>query len=318
MKIGFIGLGMMGSGMAANLQKAGHELVVHDLRRAAAEPYLAKGAVWADSPRAVAEQSELVFTSLPGPPEVEAVALGPNGLLAGMSDGKAYFDLSTNSPNMVRKINAAFAERNVYMLDSPVSGGPRGARTGKLALWVGGDEQIFNRHKSVLDAIGDKARYVGPIGAGSVAKLVHNGAGYCIQTALAEMFSVGVKAGVEPLALWEAVRDGASGRRRTFDGLIDQFLPGKYEPAAFALRLAHKDMSLATQLGRDFGVPMRIANLALAELSEALNRGWGHLDSRSPMRIQLERAGVEVAVEQSRIDEALSRDPPATGDPKHG
>src|SRR5580704_14366411 len=169
MKIGFIGLGMMGSGMAANLQKAGHDLVVHDLRRAAAEPYLAAGAVWADSPRAVAEASEVVFTSLPGPPEVEAVALGDNGLLSGMSRGKAYFDLSTNSPTMVRKINAAFAERDVYMLDSPVSGGPHGARTGRLALWVGGDEQIFNRHKPVLDAMGDKARYVGPIGAGSVA-----------------------------------------------------------------------------------------------------------------------------------------------------
>ena len=233
MKIGFIGLGMMGSGMAANLQKAGHELIVHDLRRAAAEPYLANGAQWVDSPRAVAEASEIVFTSLPGPPEVEAVALGDNGLLSGMSRGKAYFDLSTNSPTVVRRINAAFAERDVYMLDSPVSGGPRGARTGKLALWVGGDEQIFNRYKTVLDAMGDKARYVGPIGAGSVAKLVHNGAGYCIQTALAEMFTVGIKAGVEPLALWEAVREGASGRRRTFDGLIDQFLPGTYEPAAF-------------------------------------------------------------------------------------
>jgi 3-hydroxyisobutyrate dehydrogenase-like beta-hydroxyacid dehydrogenase len=311
MKIGFIGLGMMGSGMAANLQKAGHELVVHDLRRAAAEPYLAAAAVWADTPRAVAETSEVVFTSLPGPPEVEAVALGENGLLSGMSRGKAYFDLSTNSPTMVRKINAAFAERDVYMLDSPVSGGPRGARSGKLALWVGGDEQIFNRYKSVLDAMGDKARYVGPIGAGSVAKLVHNGAGYCIQTALAEMFSVGVKAGVEPLALWEAVRDGAGGRRRTFDGLVDQFLPGKYEPAAFALRLAHKDMSLATQLGRDFNVPMRIANMALAELSEALNRGWGDRDSRSPMILQQERAGVEIRVDPKRIEEALERDPPA-------
>jgi len=311
MKIGFIGLGMMGSGMAANLQKAGHELVVHDLRRAAAEPYLAKGAVWADTPRAVAEASEVVFTSLPGPPEVEAVALGSDGLLSGMSRGKAYFDLSTNSPTMVRKINAAFAERDVYMLDSPVSGGPRGARTGRLALWVGGDEQIFNRHKPVLDAMGDKARYVGPIGAGSVAKLVHNGAGYCIQTALAEMFTVGVKAGVEPLALWEAVRDGAGGRRRTFDGLIDQFLPGKYEPAAFALRLAHKDMSLATQLGRDFNVPMRIANMALAELSEALNRGWGERDSRSPMLLQEERAGVDIRVEPKRLEEALQRDPPA-------
>ena len=127
MKIGFIGLGMMGSGMAANLQKAGHQLVVHDLRRAAAEPYLAAGAVWADSPRAVAEQSEVVFTSLPGPPEVEAVALGDNGILAGMSRGKAYFDLSTNSPTTVRKIHAVFAEKDVYMLDAPVSGGPRGA-----------------------------------------------------------------------------------------------------------------------------------------------------------------------------------------------
>ena len=310
MKIGFIGLGMMGSGMAANLQKAGHELVVHDLRRAAAEPYLAAGAVWADTPRATAEASEIVFTSLPGPPEVEAVALGENGILSGMSCGKAYFDLSTNSPTVVRKINAAFAERDAYMLDSPVSGGPRGARTGKLALWVGGDEQIFNRHKAVLDAMGDKARYVGPIGAGSVAKLVHNGAGYCIQTALAEMFTVGVKAGVEPLALWEAVRDGATGRRRTFDGLIDQFLPGTYDPAAFALRLAHKDVTLATQLGRDFNVPMRIANLALAEFSEALNRGWGQRDLRSPMLLQQERAGVEIRVDPKRLAEALDRDPP--------
>src|ERR1700757_4036631 len=113
MKIGFIGLGMMGSGMAANLQKAGHELVVHDLRRAAAEPYLAKGAAWADTPRAVAEAAEVVFTSLPGPPEVEAVALGDNGLRSGMNRGKVYFGLSANSPTMVRRINAAFAERDV-------------------------------------------------------------------------------------------------------------------------------------------------------------------------------------------------------------
>jgi 3-hydroxyisobutyrate dehydrogenase-like beta-hydroxyacid dehydrogenase len=307
MKIGFIGLGMMGSGMAANLQKAGHDLVVHDLRRAAAEPCLTAGAVWADTPRAVAEAVELVFTSLPGPPEVESVALGESGLLSGMGRGKAYFDLSTNSPTTVRKIHADFAERDLYMLDSPVSGGPRGARTGRLAMWVGGDEQIFNRYKPVLDAMGDKARYVGPIGAGSVAKLVHNGAGYCIQTALAEMFTVGVKAGVEPLALWEAVRDGAGGRRRTFDGLVDHFLPGKYEPADFALRLAHKDMSLATQLGRDFNVPMRIANLALAELSEALNRGWEDRDSRSPMLLQEERAGVEIRVDPKRIEETLKR-----------
>src|SRR5947208_13418126 len=246
MKVGFIGLGTMGASMAANLQKAGYEVVVHDIRRAAAERHLAAGAVWADSPKALAAECEVIFTSLPGPPEVQEVALGPNGLLAGMKDGAAYFDLSTNSPTLVRELNRRFSEKHLYMLDAPVSGGPRGAASGKLALWVGGDEQIFNRHKPVLDAIGDQARYIGPIGAGSVAKLVHNCAGYAIQCALAEVFTLGVKGGVEPLALFEAVRQGALGRRRTFDRLMDQFLPGTYDPPAFALRLAHKDMSLAT------------------------------------------------------------------------
>jgi 3-hydroxyisobutyrate dehydrogenase-like beta-hydroxyacid dehydrogenase len=316
MKIGFIGLGTMGSAMAANLQQAGHELVVHDLRRAAAQRCLAGGAQWADTPGAAAETAELVFTSLPGPPEVEAVALGRDGLLSGMRRGGVYFDLSTNSPTAVRRIAAALAERDVRMLDAPVSGGPRGARSGRLAMWIGGDEETFNRYRAVLAAIGDKARYVGPIGAGSIAKLVHNGAGYCIYAALAEMFTVGVKAGVEPLALWEAVREGNIGRRRTFDGLIDQFLPGKYEPAAFALHLAHKDVELATQLGRDFGVPMRVANLALAEMTEALGRGWGHLDSRSMMLIQQERAGVKIKIDQKRLDAALERQLPSGVEPQ--
>jgi 3-hydroxyisobutyrate dehydrogenase-like beta-hydroxyacid dehydrogenase len=313
MSIGFIGLGIMGASMAANLQKAGHELVVHDARRAAAEPHIAKGAVWADTPRAVAEAAEVTFTSLPGPPEVEAVALGEDGLLAGMRPDAAYFDLSTNSPTLVRRIHAAFAARGAHMLDAPVSGGPAGARSGRLALWVGGTETIFQRHKAVLDAMGDQARYIGPIGAGSVAKLVHNCAGYAVQAALGEVFALGVKGGVEPLALWEAVRMGAVGRRRTFDALADQFLPGTYDPAAFALRLAHKDVSLATQLGRELGVPMRVANLAHAELTEALNRGWGDRDSRVAMLLQLERSGVEVAVEPDRIKAALERDPPFKG-----
>ena len=127
---------------------------------------------------------------------------------------------------------------------------------------------------------------------------------------------LGVKGGVEPLALWEAVRAGAIGRRRTFDGLIDQFLPNKYDPPAFALRLAHKDVSLATQLGRELGVPMRVAELTLAEMTEALNRGWQGRDSRSSMLLELERAGVTVAVEPPRLAAALERDPPYKGDPK--
>ena len=159
------------------------------------------------------------------------MALGAEGLLAGMRPGGAYFDLSTNSPTLVRRIHAAFAARGVAMLDAPVSGGPRGAKTGRLALWVGGDPAVFGRHKPLLDAIGDQARHVGPIGAGTVAKLVHNCAGYALQCVLAEVFTLGIKGGVEPLALFEAVRQGAIGRRRTFDGLVDQFLPGVVRPA---------------------------------------------------------------------------------------
>lgn len=316
MKVGFIGLGMMGASMAANLQKAGYALVVSDTRRDAADSHVANGAEFVSTPRQVAEVCEVVFSSLPGPPEVEAVALGKDGLLAGMKTGGAYFDLSTNSPTVVRRIAAAFAEKGAHMLDAPVSGGPAGARSGRLALWVGGDKAVFDRHKAVLDALGDQARYIGEIGAGSVAKLVHNCAGYAIQTALAEVFALGVKGGVEPLALWEAVRAGALGRRRTLDGLIDQFLPNSYDPPHFALRLAHKDVTLATALGRELNVPMRMANLALAEMTEGLNRGWENRDSRSPMLLQLERSGVEIKVDKERIAAALAADPPSKNDPK--
>jgi 3-hydroxyisobutyrate dehydrogenase-like beta-hydroxyacid dehydrogenase len=311
MRVGFIGLGIMGASMASNVLARGHELVVNDIRRDAAAPHLAAGARWADSARQVAEASDVVFTSLPGPPEVEAVATGAGGLLEGLAAGRTYFDLSTNSPALIRRLHATFAARGVHLLDAPVSGGPRGARSRKLALWVGGDEDVFRRHKPVLDAIGDQVIHVGPVGAGSVAKLVHNCAGYAIQTALAEVFTMGVKAGVEPLALWQAVRQGALGRRRTFDGLIDQFLPGKYDPPAFALRLAHKDVSLATALGRENAVPMRMANLALEEMTEALNRGWAARDSRVAMLLQQERAGVEIKVPENRLWEALERDPPS-------
>ena len=309
MKIGFIGLGTMGRHMASNLMKAGHELVVHDVRREAVGPHLQAGAVWAETPRAVAEATEVVFTSLPGPPEVEAVALGEQGLLAGLAAGKVYFDLTTNAPAVVRRIHQVLNAHGIHMLDAPVSGGPRGAELRKLALWVGGDEGVFNGYKPVLDAIGDQPYYVGPIGAGSIAKLVHNCAGYIIQTALAEVFTLGVKAGLDPLALWKALRQGAAGRRRTFDRLADQFLPGRFEPASFALRLAHKDITLATSLGREHKVPMRLANITLEEMTEALNRGWGERDSRVSMLLQEERAGVEIRVPEAALHRLLVEEP---------
>jgi 3-hydroxyisobutyrate dehydrogenase len=304
--VGFVGLGTMGGRMATNLQKAGFKLVVHDLHRQAASHHLNAGATWAETPRALASQADVIFSSLPEPSDVEAVALGPDGLVAGIKPGAAYFDLSTNAPSVVKKLHSAFAEKGAHMLDAPVSGGPAGAASRKLAIWVGGDEGAFKAHKTVLDAMGDKAAYIGAIGSATVAKLVHNMSGYAVVCALAETFAMGVKAGVEPLALWQAVRQGAAGRRFTFDALIDQFLPGTYDPAAFSLKLAHKDVSLANALGRELGVPMRLCNLTLAEMTEAMGRGWGGRDSRVVMKLSQERAGVDIAVDAERMREALA------------
>jgi 3-hydroxyisobutyrate dehydrogenase len=247
-----------------------------------------------------------MFTSLPEPPDVEKVALAPDGLLAGMNSGAAWFDLSTNAPGLVKRLSAEFAAKGAHMLDAPVSGGPQGAASGKLAIWVGGERSAFDRHKPVLDAIGDQARYIGAIGTATIAKLVHNMSGYAVVCALAETFAMGVKAGVEPLALWEAVRQGAAGRRYTFDALINQWLPGKYDPPDFALKLAHKDVGLATALGRELGLPMRICDLTYAEMTEAMGRGWAGRDSRVVMTLEQERAGIEVKVDTDHLSHGCS------------
>src|SRR5204862_86369 len=196
--VGFVGLGTMGGKMATNILKAGYKVVVHDLHRQSAGHHLQEGAEWADTPRALAERSDVIFTSLPEPADVESVSLGPDGLIEGVRDGAVYFDLSTNS-------------------------------------------------------------------------------------------------------------QGVGGRRFTFDGLLDQFLPGKYDPPNFALKLATKDVALATALGRELGVPMRICNLAYAEMREACNRGWEGRDSRSVMLLEQERAGVEIAADPERVKQAAER-----------
>ena len=313
MKVGFIGLGTMGASMAYNCLQGGNEMVVHDIRRESATQHLEAGAVWADSPREVAESTEIVFTSLPGPVEVEAVGMGEDGILEGMSEGKVYFDLSTSTPTLIRRIHEEAAARGIHVLDAPVSGGPRGAASRNLAIWVGGDKEVFDRCKPVLDSIGDKAYYVGSVGCGAIAKLVHNCTGYIVQAALAEVFTMGVKAGVEPLALWQAVRKGAQGRRGTFEGLAEHLLPGKFDPPDFALRLARKDVDLALSVGREYDVPMRLAQLTLQEMTEALNRGWGHRDSRVAMLLQEERAGVEVRVDEALLNALLEEERQAAG-----
>ncbi len=309
MKIGFIGLGMMGAGMASNLQKAGHDLVVNDLTRQAASRHLNAGATWADSPKAVAEACDIVFTSLPTPADVQKVGTGENGLIEGFRKGAAWFDLSTNAVDVVRALHATFAEKGIDFLDAPVSGGPKGANSGRLAIWVGGDKAAFDRCAAALAAMGDQAAYIGPIGAGSIAKLVHNATSAAMGVVLSEVFTMGIKAGVEPLTLFQAVRQGATGRSRTFDRLADHFLTGSYDPADFALRLIHKDVSLACQLARDVQVPMRLVNMTLMELTEALNRGWGQRDSRVGALLQQERAAIPpLAVSPEKIKAVLEAD----------
>jgi 3-hydroxyisobutyrate dehydrogenase len=299
MDIGFIGVGNMGAGMANNLLKAGYALTVHDINRDRAAPLLERGARWAETPRQVAAQSEMTFTSLPGPPEVEAVALGQESILAGARQGSVYIDLSTNSPTLVRRLHAIFQDQGVHLLDAPVSGGVIGARSGRLAVMVGGDEAVYQRVKPVLDAIGDNVVYCGSIGAGSICKLVHNCIAAITSQAISECFTLGAKAGVDAKALWETTRRGAFGRGAGgIHSLPETWFSGDFTPdwdkGFFSTSLMRKDVGLTTQLAREFNVPMALANLAEQELMQALNRGWGGDPTTKVRLLQEERAGIQV------------------------
>jgi 3-hydroxyisobutyrate dehydrogenase-like beta-hydroxyacid dehydrogenase len=318
MQIGFIGLGIMGGAMVLNLRKGNGPVRVHDIRKEAASRPLAEGAVWAGSPAEIAERCDVIFTCLPDLDAIETVAFGRDGLLPSIRPGTAWFEMSTNSPELARRLHAALLAKGAHMLDAPISGGAAGAVSGRLAMWVGGDKASFERCKPALDAMADRAMHVGQAGAGLVTKLVHNCASQAIQAALAEVFVIGVKAGAEPLALWEAIRQGSIGRRRTFDGLADEFLPGTYDNPSAALRIVHKDMMVATGLARELGVPMRFANLALADLVEAMNRGWSERDARAVMLLPQERAGVEIQSAKDRVQAVLDADPPAPTDTRRG
>jgi 3-hydroxyisobutyrate dehydrogenase len=316
--VGFIGLGAMGGSMSLNLLKAGYPVVVNDVRQEAAQRQLSAGAAWANTAAEVASRTEVVFTCLPSLEAIEDVAIGANGILQGMPRGGALFEMSTSSLDLMKRLHATFTEHGAYMLEAPISGGALGCARGRMAIWVGGDRGVYDRFEPVLRAMGDKPAHVGEIGAGLVTKLVHNCASQATQAAIAEVFVLGVKAGADPLSLWTAIRQGVLGRRRTFDGLGDEFLPAAYDQPRVSLSIVEKDLKLATQLGRELRVPMRFANLALADVMEAMNRGWADRDARSVMLLPQERAGVEIAVEPERIAEVFRCDPPAPTDAKHG
>ena len=293
--VGFIGIGNMGSGMSNNIQSAGYPMVVYDVREAATKPLLDGGARLAGSPAEVARLSDVTFTSLPGPKEVEEVGVGPEGILEGIKADGIYVDLSTSRPTLIQQMAPRFLEIGAHVLDAPVSGGKSGAATGNLAVYVGGDREVYQRVKPILDAFGNNVLYCGELGSGSVCKLVHNMISASVRQAIAEGLTLGVKAGVEPRVLWEGVRRGDLGRMSILHELLPRtVLRSHFDPPLFALSLLRKDVGLATELGTEYDVPLPIANLTEQTIVQAMNRGWQDRDSIITFLLQEEAAGVEV------------------------
>ena len=294
MRIGFIGLGNMGGPMARNLIKAGHSLVVNDIDEAKTAEHREMGAEWAATPEDVARQAPVVLTSLPGPAEVEEVALGPQGLVLGLQPGSVYADLSTGSPTRVRQVAERIEAIGAHMLDAPVSGGTIGADAGTLAVMVGGDREVFEAVRPVFEAIGQGVSYVGPIGSGTVAKLVHNSISLTTRIVVQEGMALAVKAGVAPGVMLQVLRDAAFGKQTLLNQLPEVVFKGDFSTPRFTLSLAHKDVSLGQELAQEMGAPMELAAMAMRVQEEGISRGWGGYDNLATFMLAEERAGVEV------------------------
>ena len=291
-KIGFIGIGNMGGPMAANLAKPGRSMTVHDVRREAAADLLAAGAAWAATPAEVARASEVVFLSLPGPREGEAVVEGADGVFAGLAAGSAIVDLSTNSPTVVRRLAEEATKRSLGFLDAPVSGGIRGARKGTLAVMVGGDTGTFVRHRPLFESIGDKVFHVGDVGTGNVAKLVNNTLCFLNMLGTAEALVLGAKAGIDLGMLREVVKAG-SGASLMWDWGSRAILDGRLPPT-FTTTLAAKDIDLATTLAAELGVPFSLGDRVKELLVAYRDGGFATEDVLATVKSVEERAGIVV------------------------
>jgi len=300
--VGFIGTGNMGQPMARHIAAAGFPLVVHDLERCASAELISQGARWAERPADVAEYCDVVCMSLSGPGEFKTVLAGERGVLSAARPRLLLIDFTTNAPQLVRDMHAALRRHGAALIDAPVSGGVEGARAGRLTALVGGDHDDVRRARSVLDAVASKVLHVGEIGAGSVAKVLHNCAVFCTNLAMVECLTAGVKAGVDADRLIEVFQQ--SGLGRNFDlqvALPATLFRGEFQPR-FAMRMAHKDMKLATELGRACHVPMRMAEQCEKDMDEAIRRGWGPQDNAVFLTLQEERAHVEVRLQQSAAE----------------
>ena len=288
MRVGFVGTGTMGTAMARCLIDAGHRLTVHDLRREATTGLCDAGACWAESPRATAESSEVVFTSLPGPLDVERVMLDPSrGILAGTRSGHACIDTTTNAPGMARRLAEACRARGVEFLDAPVSGRPPG-----MTIMAGGDAAVFTTSRPLLACMGRHIFHVGPSGAGCAAKLVTQYLGYANLVTALEGMLIGAKAGLD-LGMLARIVPVSAGASRTFDNIPRSVLSGEFS-AGGTLDIVAKDVHLACELAREVGAPAHMGLIADDLLQRAQAQGWGQRGFPIVARVLEAMAGVEL------------------------
>jgi len=293
LRIGFIGLGVMGKPMAKNLLKAGYSLVVcKHLDPRPVNELVAAGAQEVASPRQVAEISDVVITMLPDSAEVEEVVLGENGLLKGARKGLIIIDMSSIAPSTSTKLAAEAEKRGVEMLDAPVSGGETGAIQGTLAIMVGGKEATFSKCIDILRAIGKSIVRVGDAGAGQVVKLANQIIVALNIAALSEAFVLGAKAGVDPKVLYQAIRTGLAGSN-VLDAKIPTILERNFKPG-FKIRLHHKDLKNALETARELKVPLPLTSLVQQVLCALINEGKGEADHSAIINFSERLANIEV------------------------
>ena len=294
--VGFMGLGNMGGPVAGHIQRAGLPMVVCDLREAATRPFQERGAKVVDSASELARRSDVIITALPMPADVEQVVCGANGILEGIRPRSVFIDISTSPPSLLRRLEPLFRAKGAYVLDAPVASGQPGTARGIHEVMVGGEREIFERVLPILRVFGDQVLHAGPLGCGSICKLVHQMINSTISQAIAEGLTLGVKAGVETKSVWECVRRGMVGRMHVLHVQVPQTVfRNNYETDTFPLKLLRKDVGLATALGRELNVPLPLASIAEQHLIEGMNRGWGDQSAYTvSFQLQEEAANVEL------------------------
>jgi len=257
-KIGFIGLGIMGRPMAKNLLKAGFSLVVYDLNKEAVEDVVKAGAASADSSRDVAQSTEVIIIMVPDSPEVREVVLGKDGVLEGVKSGSLVIDMSSINPLVSQEIARELKKKGVDMLDAPVSGGEPGAIQGTLAIMVGGEEKTYKECLKVFEPMGKNVVYVGPIGAGGFTKLVNQIIVALNIAAVGEAFTLGVKAGLDPQMIFQAIRGGLAGST-VLETKAPMIIGRNFKPG-FKIKLHHKDLNNALSTAKDLKVPLPLTS----------------------------------------------------------